>query len=176
MSKKLVIAAFVVLGALSLGLGAYLFVDPDSKPGSRASGGRPGQVGQAAPGSPEALGNLPSKAPALGETKLDPQAEATLRESLERAARDSSEREALQGGVPNPWPIAQARDAFRICLGNVASLVDTKVLGASEQACACATRAVQRNHPKKPPDMSNRNGRRGFERELKDAVETCTGN
>lgn len=176
MSKKVIIAAFVVLGAVALGLGAYLVVDPDSKPGSRAAG-RSGPGGQGStPGGPAELGNLPSRAAPLGETKLDPAAEATLRESLERAARDTSEREALQGGVPSPWPISQARDAFRICLGNVAGYVDTKVLGASEQACACAVRAVQRNHPKKPPDMANRNGRRGFERELKEAVETCTGN
>lgn len=180
MNKRLLVVTFAFLAVAAVALGAYLALDGGGAPTPRPGPETTRAARPAAPDPGFAPGGAPAGAPATGAptpvgsgVTLSPAEEAAVRAALDRVGSESAVREQLMAGVERPWKAPAARQAFRWCLERARDMQLPSDEASVERICACATRAVQRIFPADPPVPTTRDGRKGYERAVKDAIDAC---
>ncbi len=181
MSQKTLIVLLLVASAAVAGVGALLLRD-DGKVTPSPASAEPARRGTA-PGdgfAPLDRGAGPEQGGSArggtgSQVALSPQETQALTAALEKLAEEASTRAQLTEGVPQPWPIRAAQATFRSCLVSEKWSGPTGPGSATERACACATREVQKLYPKEPPNPGTRNAIQAYERSVRERIAACNG-
>ena len=180
MNKKVLVASMLVTTVAVAGLGAFVLLDDGSGGAAARSGSdqaratnRGGGLGDGFRDVPQA-GAVDPTAPGAG-TGLSAEQEEALRAALAKAAAEGALVEALTGGVPQPWPLPDAKAAFRTCMGRVTGSLPKGSAVTEDQLCSCATRYLQKVFPKQYPNPGTKNAKRAYGRHEQAAISACQG-
>ena len=180
MNKKVLVASILVTAVAVAGLGAFVLLDDGSGGAAGSTDAdkaratkRGGDFGDGFRDVPLA-GAVDPTAPGAG-TGLSLEQEEALRTALEKAAAEGALREELTGGVPYPWPLPVALEAFKSCKARVTGSLPKGSVLTEDQVCGCATRYIQKVFPKEHPNPGTKNAKRAYERQEQAAIAACQG-
>lgn len=165
MSKRLVVAALVVVTLAGLGLwGFVLRTDQGGAAGAAATKSDRGGMRTAGAGAG------PSREAAAQAQGLSSKEIQAIRDGLGKAAGAAGTPGATGD---RQWPKAVADLAQRSCESRARSFVPPDKPGAAEQACACALPTLQRKYPDGPPPSTKRKALRDYSQAEEAAIEDC---
>ena len=172
MKKKLAIVGLLAGSVVVLGALAYIFADGGGG-GSSASAEKPASRKRSGPGAfGDAFVDVGADG-SVAKVALSPEQEAVIRSALEKLGTETAIRNALSGGVAEPWPLPAAQQQFEKCVTLVQRGLAPESTVVPANVCACATRAIQQVYPREPPRPASGNALRIVRENVSTAIDEC---